>query len=83
MGESSSTIHRAHMISNDVITAASVIYKGKEDHVISWDLMWSLDMYGDDDGTIPATFQILYMIGWKPDQSQVRAAYYFKYKHSA
>ena len=25
----------------------------------------------NDDGTIPATFQILHMVGWKPDASQV------------
>ena len=29
-------------------------------------------MYGNEDGSIPATFQILYMIGWKPSKSQVR-----------
>jgi NADH dehydrogenase [ubiquinone] 1 alpha subcomplex assembly factor 5 len=28
------------------------------------------EMYGNQDGTIPATFQIIYMIGWKPDPSQ-------------
>ncbi|KAI8851851.1 S-adenosyl-L-methionine-dependent methyltransferase [Chytridium lagenaria] len=27
-------------------------------------------IYGNDDGTIPATFQIINMIGWKPDPSQ-------------
>ena len=77
MGENSSTTHRAHMIPNDVITAASAIYKGEEDHVISCDLMLSLEMYGDNDGTIPATFQILYLIGWKPDQSQVIILWYY------
>ena len=29
-------------------------------------------MYGNDDGSIPATYQILYMIGWKPSDKQVR-----------
>lgn len=29
-------------------------------------------MYGNEDGSIPATFEILYMIGWKPHDSQVR-----------
>jgi NADH dehydrogenase [ubiquinone] 1 alpha subcomplex assembly factor 5 len=29
-------------------------------------------MYGNEDGTIPATYQILYFIGWKPDKSQVK-----------
>ena len=28
-------------------------------------------MYGNEDGTVPATFQILNMIAWKPDPSQV------------
>lgn len=28
-------------------------------------------MYGNEDGSIPATFEILYMIGWKPHDSQV------------
>jgi len=28
-------------------------------------------MYGNENGTIPATYQILYFIAWKPDKSQV------------
>lgn len=28
-------------------------------------------MYGSEDGAVPATFEILYMIGWKPHESQV------------
>jgi hypothetical protein len=32
-----------------------------------------LEMYGDDKQEgVPATFQIIYFIGWKPDPSQVR-----------
>ncbi len=35
-------------------------------------LIWFLlEMYGNEDGSVPATFQILYMIGWKPHESQV------------
>lgn len=30
------------------------------------------DMYGNEDGSIPATYRVLYFIGWKPDPSQVR-----------
>ena len=30
------------------------------------------EMYGNEDGSVPATFDILYMIGWKPHESQVR-----------
>lgn len=29
------------------------------------------EMYGNADGSVPATFEILYMIGWKPHHSQV------------
>ena len=28
--------------------------------------------YGNDDGSIPATFQVIYLLGWKPDTTQVR-----------
>lgn len=31
-------------------------------------------MYGHADGSVPATFEILYMIGWKPHDSQVRSS---------
>ena len=31
-------------------------------------------MYGDGDGNIPATFQILYFIAWKPHPSQKPSA---------
>lgn len=43
----------------DTLMAASAIYK---------------EMYGHEDGTVPATFQILFMIGWKPDKSQAKPA---------
>ncbi|KAF7689341.1 hypothetical protein HF521_012694 [Silurus meridionalis] len=28
------------------------------------------EMYGSEDGFVPATFDILFMIGWKPHESQ-------------
>lgn len=31
------------------------------------------DMFGDADGRIPATFQILYLAGWSPHESQQQA----------
>ena len=37
--------------------------------LLSFQILFS-EMYGNQDGTIPATFQIIYMIGWKPDPSQ-------------
>lgn len=36
-------------------------------HMISHDV----GMYGNEDGSIPATFEILNLIGWKPHASQV------------
>ncbi|CAN0027143.1 unnamed protein product, partial [Choristocarpus tenellus] len=30
-------------------------------------------MYGEEDGTVQATFQVVYMIGWAPHESQPRA----------
>ena len=29
-------------------------------------------LFGDDDGRIPATFQVLYLTGWAPSESQQR-----------
>ncbi|KAJ7341633.1 hypothetical protein JRQ81_005966 [Phrynocephalus forsythii] len=34
----------------------------------------SQKMYGNSDGTVPATFQLYYMIGWKFHESQARPA---------
>ena len=39
--------------------------------------IWVSEMYGNDDEEgIPATFQIIYFIGWKPDPSQVCHPFY-------
>lgn len=27
------------------------------------------ELHGDQDGNIPATFQIIYLIGWKPSEN--------------
>lgn len=55
MGENNASWIRKLHLHRDTMFAASAIYK---------------EMYGNQDGTIPATFQIIYMIGWKPDPSQ-------------
>ncbi|KAF9360752.1 hypothetical protein BGX26_007878 [Mortierella sp. AD094] len=55
MGESNAVINRRGLLKRDTMMAASAIYK---------------EMYGNPDGTVPATFQILYMIGWKPSPTQ-------------
>jgi len=57
MGESNAVIGRRHFIHRDTLTAASAIYK---------------TLHGNQDGSIPATFQIIYVIGWKPAPNQPR-----------
>jgi len=55
MGEGNAVIGRRNLIHRDTLAAASAIYKA---------------MHADDLGNVPATFQIIYMIGWKPAPSQ-------------
>ncbi|CAH1262816.1 arginine-hydroxylase NDUFAF5, mitochondrial-like [Branchiostoma lanceolatum] len=59
MGESNASWARKTILHRDTMMAAAAVYK---------------DMYGNEDGTIPATFQLLYMIGWKPHKSQPKPA---------
>ncbi|CAB5216564.1 uncharacterized protein OCT59_016503 [Rhizophagus irregularis] len=55
MGESNAVLTRRPFLKRDTLLSASAIYK---------------ELYGNPDGSVPATFQIIYMIGWKPDVSQ-------------
>lgn len=48
MGESNAILNRPSMISRDILIAADAIYK---------------EMHGNEDGTIPATFAIIYLVG--------------------
>ncbi|XP_068607113.1 arginine-hydroxylase NDUFAF5, mitochondrial [Brachionichthys hirsutus] len=57
MGESNCSWNRRPLLHRDTILAAAAIYK---------------EMYGHEDGSVPATFQILYLIGWKPHESQTK-----------
>ncbi|XP_022088598.1 arginine-hydroxylase NDUFAF5, mitochondrial-like isoform X3 [Acanthaster planci] len=59
MGESNASWSRKSVLHRGTQAAAAAIYK---------------DMYGNEDGSVPATFQILYMIGWKPHASQPKPA---------
>ncbi|XP_076355286.1 arginine-hydroxylase NDUFAF5, mitochondrial isoform X2 [Tachypleus tridentatus] len=59
MAENNASWSRKAHLHRDTILAAASIYK---------------EMYGNSDGTIPATFQILYLIGWKPDETQAKPA---------
>ncbi|CEG68798.1 Putative S-adenosyl-L-methionine-dependent methyltransferase [Rhizopus microsporus] len=54
MGESNAVASRQHVLTRDTLIAAAPIYK---------------ELHGNPDGTIPATFQIIYLIGWKPSEN--------------
>jgi NADH dehydrogenase [ubiquinone] 1 alpha subcomplex assembly factor 5 len=58
MGESNAVLGReASGIRRDVLAAADAIYK---------------QLHGNEDGTIPATFRLIYMIGWKHSPTQAK-----------
>lgn len=54
MGENNAALNRPLHVGRDVLTAAATIYR---------------DMYSTDQG-VHATFQIIYLVGWKPHESQ-------------
>ncbi|ODN99215.1 hypothetical protein I350_07374 [Cryptococcus amylolentus CBS 6273] len=55
MGESNAILGRRATIGRDVLVAASSIYQ---------------ELFGNEDGTVPATFSIIFLIGWKPGPNQ-------------
>ncbi|GIY27408.1 arginine-hydroxylase NDUFAF5, mitochondrial [Caerostris darwini] len=59
MGETNVAWNRKIGIQRDSLLAASAIYT---------------EMYGNEDKTIPATFEIINLIGWKPHESQAKPA---------
>lgn len=59
MAENNCLISRKAHLRRGTIQRAKEIYK---------------EMYANKDGTIPATFHILFMIGWKPHESQLKPA---------
>lgn len=54
MGENGAP-RRQSRLNRSVLTAATTLYRS---------------LYGNDDGTVPATFQVNYIIGWSPHSSQ-------------
>eukprot|EP00741_Cyanophora_paradoxa_P012382 tig00020610_g11963.t1 len=58
MGETNAVRMRRGALRPDVMHAAAAIYR---------------EMFGNADGTVPATFQVVYMLGWSPDSSQPQA----------
>ncbi|XP_062346551.1 arginine-hydroxylase NDUFAF5, mitochondrial isoform X2 [Cinclus cinclus] len=59
MGESNCSWNRKPLLHRETMLAAAAIYQ---------------EMYGNSDGSVPATFQIFYMIGWKYHESQAKPA---------
>jgi len=55
MGESNASLLRPAAVSRDVMLAAAAAYES---------------LYADEEGLLPATFQVFYLIGWAPDKSQ-------------
>ncbi|KZT28639.1 S-adenosyl-L-methionine-dependent methyltransferase [Neolentinus lepideus HHB14362 ss-1] len=55
MGENNTIVGRRNFVHRDTLAAASAIYKA---------------LHGNEDGSVPATFQIIWMIGWKPAPNQ-------------
>jgi len=55
MGETNAVISRTNFLGKDTLMAAAAAYEAT---------------YRNPDGSIPATFDIFYMIGWKPHESQ-------------
>jgi len=50
MGESNALLHMPRVLRRDVLQAASAIYQ---------------TLYGEEDGSLPLTFRVLYFIAWK------------------
>jgi len=55
MAENNASWIRKLHLHRETMFAASAVYR---------------ELYGNPDGSVPATFQVIYMIGWKPDPSQ-------------
>eukprot|EP00959_Pyramimonas_sp_CCMP1952_P071822 1500101-Pyramimonas_sp.AAC.1 len=55
MGETNAVIQRKHTLPRDTALAASAIYQ---------------TMFAVDDGSVPATFQVIYASGWGPSDKQ-------------
>ncbi|KAK3136332.1 hypothetical protein QOZ80_5BG0431900 [Eleusine coracana subsp. coracana] len=58
MGETNALSQRNHVLKRDTALAAAAIYQS---------------MFGLEDGSVPATFQVIYMTGWKEHPSQQKA----------
>ncbi|GAB2219098.1 hypothetical protein Drorol1_Dr00006727 [Drosera rotundifolia] len=58
MGETNALLQRNTFLKRDTALATAAVYQS---------------MFGAEDGTVPATFQVIYMTGWKEHSSQQKA----------
>ena len=58
MGENNAIAMRRPYVSRDTMLAAAAAYEA---------------IYGDENGVVPATFQVIYLSGWAPHESQQQA----------
>ncbi|KAF5183129.1 Arginine-hydroxylase ndufaf5 protein [Thalictrum thalictroides] len=58
MGETNALFQRSNILNRDTALATAAVYQ---------------TMFGAEDGTIPATFQVIFMTGWKDHPSQQKA----------
>lgn len=74
-GEQMASLNRQYNVGRDSFLSMASIYQGTYIfHFISVYLClrthYHIDLYGDGDGGVKATFQVVYMIGWSPHESQ-------------
>lgn len=58
MGETNALLQRNNILKKETALATAAVYQS---------------MFGAEDGTVPATFQVIYMTGWKEHPSQQKA----------
>lgn len=58
MGETNALVQRNNLLKRETALATAAVYQS---------------MFGAEDGTVPATFQVIYMTGWREHPSQQTA----------
>ncbi|XP_010680599.2 putative methyltransferase At1g22800, mitochondrial [Beta vulgaris subsp. vulgaris] len=58
MGETNALVQRNNILNKETALATAAVYQS---------------MFGAEDGTVPATFQVIFMTGWKEHSSQQKA----------
>lgn len=80
MGENGAAWKRCTHLHKDVLLAANSIYKVTNSYLAVFLFDPELisrrfkEMYGKEDGSLPATYQVLFMIGWRPGKDMPQPA---------